>query len=210
MSKEFLPVCVENIPAELKALNQWVLWRGEQRGDRITKVPYSASGNRASSSDSDTWTDFGSAVEAYKSGAWDGIGFVFTQGGGLTGIDLDHCLDSEGKLELKTEALVNALCSYTEYSVSGKGLHVIVRGNLEKGVRTSSRSRIDIPVEIYSHGRYFTVTGRVFGGMAEIRDGQGVIDYLSGIISPGDNGKRGQPSGAKRPYLGNGELIRVC
>jgi putative DNA primase/helicase len=208
MDKEFPPVCIENIPTELKALRQWVLWRGEQRGDRMTKVPYSVAGKKASSSDRSTWTDFDSAAEASKFGSFDGIGFVFVQGGGITGIDLDHCFDPDGKLDPKTEALVNALSSYTEYSVSGKGLHIIVQGNLEKGVRTSSRSRIDIPVEVYSHGRYFTVTGRVFGDMSEIKDGQKVIDYLSTVVSPSDSEKKNQRQSAKRPYLGNDELIK--
>jgi putative DNA primase/helicase len=174
----------------------------------MTKVPYSVTGNKASSSDSNTWTDFGSAVEAYKSGSWDGIGFVFVQGGGITGIDLDHCFDSDGKLDPKTEALVNTLSSYTEYSVSGKGLHIITRGSLGKGLRTSGRSLIDIPIEMHSQGKYFTVTGRVFSGMAEIKDGQGVIDYLSSVISPSDSGKKNQCQSAKRPYLGNDELIK--
>ncbi|MDR1021235.1 MAG: hypothetical protein LBL73_10795, partial [Synergistaceae bacterium] len=160
-----MTVCFENIPGELKALRQWVLWRGERRVDRMTKVPYSVAGSKASSSDSDTWANFGSAAEAYKSGSWDGIGFVFAQGGGIAGIDLDRCFGEDGRLDPKTEAMVNALRSYTEYSASGKGLHIIALANLENGVRTSSRSMIDTPIEIYPHGRYFTVTDRVFGGM---------------------------------------------
>jgi putative DNA primase/helicase len=208
MDKKFLPVCVENVPGELKALRQWVLWRGVERDGRWTKVPYSAAGGKASSSDSDTWTDFGSASEAYKSGSWDGIGFVFAQGGDLSGIDLDRCFGEDGRLDPKTEAIVNALRSYTEYSVSGEGLHIIMRASLKNGVRTSSRSMIDTPVEIYPHGRYFTVTGRVFGGMSEIRDGQGVIDYLASVVSPSTSGQGNRHSHAGRPYLGNGELIK--
>ena len=208
MNSGFLPVCVEKIPEELKGLRQWVLWHGERRGDRWTKVPYSVAGKKASSSDSHTWTDFRSVEEAYKSGAWDGIGFVFARGGGLTGIDLDHCVGG-GELEPKAAAIVGALGSYAEYSVSGGGLHIIVRASVEQGVRTSSRSRLDIPVEIYSHGRYFTMTGSVYGKPSSIANAQNVIDYLCEVISPSAaNGKTQQGKGGKPRYLGNDELIR--
>jgi len=33
-------IIVENIPAELKALPQWLLWRLETRDGKPTKVPY--------------------------------------------------------------------------------------------------------------------------------------------------------------------------
>ena len=118
MDKKFLLVCVENIPGELKALRQWVLWRGVERGGRWTKVPYSMAGQMASSADRTTWADFDSAADGYMSGSYDGIGFVFAEGGGLVGIDLDRCL-RDGELEPKAAAIVEALSSYTEYSVSG-------------------------------------------------------------------------------------------
>jgi len=211
MNEEFLHVRVENIPGELKALRQWVLWRGEQRGDRMTKVPYSEAGNKASSSDSNTWADFGSAVEAYRSGSWDGIGFVFAQGGGITGIDLDHCVVRNGELEPKAAAIVGALDSYTEYSVSGNGLHIIVRASVEQGIRASSRSRLDIPVEIYSHGRYFTMTGSAYGEPANIAHAQNVVDYLREVISPAAaNDKTQSEKGRKPRYLGNDKLIQAA
>jgi putative DNA primase/helicase len=211
MNEGFLHARIENIPGELKALRQWVLWRGEQRGDRMTKVPYSAAGNKASSSDSNTWADFGSAAEAYRSGSWDGIGFVFVRGGGLTGIDLDHCVGQNRELEPKAAAIVSALGSYTEYSVSGSGLHVIVRASVEQGIRASSRSRLDIPVEIYSHGRYFTITGSAYGEPAGIANTQNVVDYLREVISPAAANKEKQSEeGRKLRYLGNDELIQAA
>ena len=209
MDKGFLPVCVENIPGDMKALRQWVLWRGEHRGGRWTKVPYCAAGDRASSSDSNTWADFGSAEGAYKSGTWDGIGFVFAEGGGLTGIDLDHCVNQDGELEPKAAAIVSAIGSYTEYSVSGGGLHIIARASVGQGIRASSRSRLDIPVEIYSQGRYFTMTGNLYGEAANILHAQNVIDYLREVISPAvANGNTQQGKGHKPRYLDNDELIR--
>ena len=213
MNENFLHARIENIPGELKALRQWVLWRGEQRGDRWTKVPYSAAGNKASSSDSNTWADFAGVAERYENGSFDGIGFVFAEGGGLAGIDLDHCVGKNGELEPKAVAIAVALASYTEYSVSGSGLHIIVRASVEQGIRASSRSRLDIPVEIYSHGRYFTMTVRAYGEPSSIAHAQNVVDYLCEVISPAVGSARGKTQSEKERknrYLGNDELIQAA
>jgi putative DNA primase/helicase len=208
LTRKFLPVSTQNIPDELKALQQWVLWRGVERDGRWTKIPYSVTGDKASATDGATWRDFDNASESYKNGSFDGIGFVFAQGSGLTGVDLDDCVLSDGGLEPKAAAIVNALGSYTEYSVSGSGLHIIVRASLEKGVRTSARSRIDIPVEIYPHGKYFTMTGSVYSSMKEIAEGQSVIDYLCSVVSPPAASNKPKEKKPKREYLDNDELIK--
>jgi putative DNA primase/helicase len=211
MNSAFLSVCVENIPEELKALKQWVLWRGEQRGNQTTKVPYSITCQRASSADRATWADFAGVAGRYENGTFDGIGFVFAEGGGLAGIDLDHCVGKNKELEPKAAAIVGVLNSYTEYSVSGSGLHIIVRASVEQGIRASSRSRLDIPVEIYSHGRYFTMTGSTYGEPANIVRAQNVVDYLREIISPAaSNGKTQSEKERKNRYLGNDELIQAA
>jgi putative DNA primase/helicase len=141
------------------------------------------------------------------SGSYDGIGFVFAEDGGLAGVDLDHCL-RDGELEPKAAAIAEALSSYTERSVSGTGLHVIARASLKHGIRTSSRSRIDIPVEIYSSGRYFTVTGKPYGDNPGITDGQRVIDYLSGVILPQADTKLAKGPQSKRRCLDNDGIIK--
>ncbi|MDR1482114.1 MAG: hypothetical protein LBI74_05750 [Synergistaceae bacterium] len=214
MNANFLPVVLETLPEELKNLHQWVLWRGAERGGRWTKVPYSITGQRASSTDSATWADFGSVVEHHGSGSFDGIGFVFAEGGGLAGIDLDHCVGVNGELEPKAAAIVCVLKSYTEYSVSGSGLHIIVRASVEQGIRASSRGRLDIPVEIYSSRRYFTMTGSVYGKAVNIAPAQNVVDYLCEVISPAAadsaNDKTQSEKGRKRRYLGNDELIQAA
>jgi putative DNA primase/helicase len=212
MNCEFIPVSADGISAELKALNQWVLWRAEQCGGRRTKIPYSLNGKKASTSDSATWADFANVSERYGKGYFDGIGFVFAEDDDLTGIALDHCI-CNGKLEPKAAAIVGALKSYTEYSVSGNGLHIIARASVEQGVRSSSRSRLDIPVEIYSCGRYFTVTGNAYGKPASIAYAQNVIDYLREIISPAASAscdKTQSKENRGRRYLGNGELIQAA
>jgi primase-polymerase (primpol)-like protein len=48
--KRILPLKTENIPEELKARPQWVVWRAV--GEKPDKVPYSAkTGRKASSTD---------------------------------------------------------------------------------------------------------------------------------------------------------------
>jgi hypothetical protein len=139
------------IPVELQALDQWVVWRCEVRDAKPTKVPYRpAEPNvRASTTDPATWSDYRTAAAVTDAG---GIGFVFAEGGGLAGVDLDHCI-IDGKLDARAAAIVMTLDSYTEVSPSGTGVHVIIRAELN-GTR---RRRGNF--EAYDRGRFFCVTG---------------------------------------------------
>lgn len=147
-----------NIPAELKALRQWVVYDKE-------KVPHNVENdNFASVSDPDSWSDFSTAVAA--SGKHCGIGFVFTNSDPYTFIDLD---DTEGDpvAHEKQLKIFQEFDSYAEISPSGRGLHIIVRGNVPAGRRRSH-------IEIYSSQRYATFTGNVYpqGSPRPIRDHQ--------------------------------------
>jgi len=48
--------------------------------------------------------------------------------------------------------------AYVEISQSGKGVHVIVKGQLPAGARRKG------PIESYSEGRYFAITGNIMAG----------------------------------------------
>jgi len=136
---------LENIPEELRQRPQWVVHK--------EKVPYIAGGvGRASSTDSLTWRTFEEAVQALRTGRYDGIGFVFSSGDPFAGVDLDKCRDPEtGELEEWAEKIVVAFGGYAEASPSGTGVHIIVRGKAPN----KKRGRI----EAYSSERFFTVTG---------------------------------------------------
>ena len=79
------------IPAikELSQRKQWVLHR--------QKKPITPRGQAASPTDPSTWSTFAECTQAYVDGIGDGLGFVFTAGDHYTGIDLDGCLDDEGR-----------------------------------------------------------------------------------------------------------------
>ena len=136
---------IENIPSEIKKLNQWVCWSGV---DKIPKNP--KTGGNAMSNNPDTWGTFQEAVDACEKYHFDGLGFEFANG--YFGVDLDHCLDN---LDFCDE-FVETLQSYAEISKSGTGLHIICKGVLPDGSRRRGG------VEMYSSGRYFICTGNVY------------------------------------------------
>jgi len=150
----------ENIPEELTERPQWVCWRYEMRDDKLTKVPSNPhTGDYASSTDLLTWSAFEAAVDAFRAskGFYSGIGFVFSSADSYTGIDIDNCRDPlTGEIvEWAKEILNRVQGGYIEASPSGTGLHIIVRGTVRGGGMRKG------PVEMYSRGRFFTVTGRV-------------------------------------------------
>jgi hypothetical protein len=68
----------EGIPAELRERRQWVVWRGERRDGKRTKVPYRVdTGQRASVDDPGSWASYEQA-SAFARRFNFGIGFVFT------------------------------------------------------------------------------------------------------------------------------------
>lgn len=152
-----MEVIVENIPAELKALLCWVLWRWEEREGEWTKPPYQANGTLAASTDPATWTDFETALQAYRNGGkWDGIGFTLSKDDPYTGIDWDDCILPSGEIDPVILSHIKAINSYTEISPSGKGLKTLVRGKLPAGGHHSKN------IGVFDCGRYFCITGRVF------------------------------------------------
>ncbi|MEX0418110.1 phage/plasmid primase, P4 family [Bacillus sp. C30] len=146
------------IPAELKALPQWVLWRKESRNDKSTKVPYQVTGEMAQANNRRTWSTFATAVKFYLEGDYDGIGFVFSRQDNYVGIDLDKCV-VDGKTNAFSTEIIDTLDSYTEFSPSGKGIHIIIKGNLPQSVLGTGRKNTKHGLEIYSYGRFFTFTG---------------------------------------------------
>ena len=147
---------IDNIPAELKELPQWVCVNA---GDKIPKNP--ANGKNAKANDPKTWGTFAQAVKACDTFGFDFIGFEFTVKSGFFGVDLDHCMDNTDFVD----EFVETLQSYAEISRSGTGVHIICKGKLPEGSRRKGG------VEMYSEGRYFICTGDVYNAnYTEIRD----------------------------------------
>ena len=159
----------ENVPGELQSFAQWVLWRYEQRGGKLTKVPCQPDGTRASVTDPQTWAPFDYVQTAYETSkeqiingrvcTFHGVGFVLTATDPFVGFDFDHCLDEHFNVsDPRVANYVARLNSYTEITPSGTGLRVIVRAKLPPIGRKNG------PFECYDDKRFVTITGTIFPG----------------------------------------------
>lgn len=162
------------VPEELKSLPQWVgfLMTSAKNG-RTTKKPVDPQTlYGASSTNPATWGSFDQALSVVgrqcrvgqDSGTVNGIGFVFAPP--YCGIDIDHCIDKDtGEVNPQALEIVRAMDSYTEYSPSGTGLHIIYKGSVHSDWKRKKADALGdgIDLEMYQHGRYFTVTGNAFG-----------------------------------------------
>ena len=183
----------ESIPQELKNLPNWICWKAvpqPRRANRtfaqlpqepartpatkgsmddpehIGKIPINPrTGGKAQSNNPDTWTDFDTALKASEQHS--GIGFMFGNspffGVDIDGIEPDIREFLDGGNGIVSE-FIHALRSYAELSPSGKGIHIICRGELPKGARRRGN------VEMYDSGRFFTVTGNNIGEYTAVED----------------------------------------
>lgn len=171
----------QDIPAELKALPNWVMHK-----NKAPKNPINGKGAMANKAS--TWTTFDVAIDALDSGEYDGLGFQFGESGdnlsGYFGVDLDDVIDGNGTLDEKARQIVQTLNSYTEISLSGHGLHIICKGSLP----ACGKSKMGTTpiVEMYDRTHYFTVTGKPYGSARPIADrtSEGVIIYETYIKRP--------------------------
>lgn len=165
MTKHYSPPLLAAIPETLRSIDQWVVWNA-------TKKP----GGRKGSKDWDApenWFTFAEASARYLKGSVGdlrGVGFVLAGTHDLVGVDLDKCVDEDvldGTLTVKPWALetVSELPGYWEISPSGTGLRGFFRA---PGVAIPTGSKKVGSREIYTTGRYLTVTGRAYGAAADI------------------------------------------
>lgn len=132
-------------PEGLRDRARWVRCEG--------KVPVGREGWRLKWLDESNWLSLNGVL---ASGWGDGFGFVLGDGVGV--IDLDDCVDGEGRLsELAVSVLGENPGAWVELSVSGRGLHVW--GLLPEAVGARGKGW-----EVYSRARFVRCTGVTFRG----------------------------------------------
>jgi putative DNA primase/helicase len=193
----------DSIPAELKQLSQWVLWRfSKNEKGELTKKPYQTTGNLAKTNDKTTWTSITNVLLKAKN--FDGIGFVFTENDDLVGIDLDKCVNN-GVIEAWALEIIKVFENcYVEFSVSGKGIHIIFKGKIPD-ISDKRKGQI----EIYDQGRYFCMTGNVYNGMNQIIEFPNLSGWLKSIGFIKENGNKPKLQSSP-PSLTNDQIIQLA
>lgn len=193
------------IPEELKNCNNWVCYMrimDENKG-KYSKIPVDPKTLRgAKSNDPTTWDSYENATmrlgkQATVKTKVDGqdkiitslvcgLGFMFSNSE-YFGIDLDDCDNEKGRALIKE--FTQTLESYTEYSPSGKGIHIICKGHLPNGAKRKGN------IEMYESGRFFTMTGNIYQNYTEISD---CTEKVKQLHQKYLNDKKGQNIANKR------------
>jgi primase-polymerase (primpol)-like protein len=162
-----IPHNLDSIPAELRALPQWVCWRLVTTAayDRVPINP--ATGKRAVLKFPSTWGTFDAAVAACSRRNCNGIGFVFTADDDFFCVQLRASWLTDNRELYEWDAEVVAkLQSYTEVSPFGLGATIIARGKLfvrrisESLAKYESFRKCMPKIIIYDRTQFLCVTGQ--------------------------------------------------
>lgn len=178
-----------NIPELLKKERRFVCH------DKAKRPINPLTGRYAKVTDSSTWGNFDEAVACIGKNGIAGIGFVL--GEEFVGVDMDTCIDNvNGQISDEALGIISILDSYTEVSISGMGVHTIIKAqNLilpfnKKKMQSNGIIRPDIDyitgkqkldknsnlkyknpeIEIYDKNRYFILTGNVYGDYNQVNE----------------------------------------
>ena len=152
---------------ELKQKQQWINWKYDKNKG---KVPYDYKGNPIGTSNKykNNWCNYKTANESINIHNFNGMGILLKNG--LCGIDIDHKDINDNMVQ----DIINLMDTYTEFSPSGKGFHLLFTVDVTKlptTINESGSKKLDnkyyqknsiIDVECYISNltnRYLTYTG---------------------------------------------------
>lgn len=224
---------LRNIPEELKAVPHWVTRGISGGGAADRKKPYNPNTNApARVNNPNTWATFEACEKAVRRARYSGLGFVFT--GDYLVIDLDNVIDARGNVLRDAARIIEAVDSYTEKSLSGRGFHIIAhKPPFEIGVNRASfaldeatlarftREELDRAtgelrekrpgIEFYDSGRYMALTGDVYQGRDTIREAPEALErvYSAYVADARATQAPTAPRAERYATCGNLETVRA-
>lgn len=152
----------------LRTEKRWLYWQHvTDKNGRPTKVPKRLNGANASSTDPNSWETFDRLIPIPPQMA--GVGIAL--GGGLIGVDMDACLN-DGQLEPWANEVLEQLSTYAEVSPSEAGIKLLLKvdGTFTQSASVKWGDPVVMPdgstkhreLAVFSSGRYFTVTEKIW------------------------------------------------
>ena len=158
--------------SEIKKYPNWVAYRldwSEKKGKFEKRPVNPMTGDFARANDSATWGSYDDAAAAVEKFGANGVGFEFSSP--FAGIDLDNCIDDNGNLKDWAADVIRTMDSYTEFSPSGHGLHILFKGEILKEFTDLGKQGTKVgDIELYYGRRFFTVTERSYGEVKPIQE----------------------------------------
>lgn len=152
-----------HVPEPIRDDEAYIVWRFEARFDgdpKPLKVPYWHTGARRHGKQGDP-RDIAQLVsaavarEAAARKGFDGIGRAMLPGRDIVAVDVDGCVQPDGSLPPEIERICAR--TYAEYSPSGKGVRILLRGDL--GNHKSLGIEHPYGLEVFSSSGFVTLTG---------------------------------------------------
>ena len=194
--------------APLTEREQWAVWRWTQKPDGSwQKPPYQARDpqRHASTNNSDTWTDFATALAAVKAGHADGLTYVLTADDPYAAIDLDHCRDTLGGIDIWAQLfLERGRDTYSEVTPSGAGCRI---WGLASGMKLHRKFDLvidDKPIaaELFRcTNKALTITGYALDTLRELTNIDKLLDWA---VAWGE--RRRAAATSAEPVNGNGSF----
>lgn len=173
-----------NIPQELKERSQW-LWfkiyhnKDKNGNSKIIKIPISPITFESNEwNKRENWADFATALACLEKSGCDGLSFILSEDDPFVCIDLDNVEENVLKM-----FQVDFRHTYKEISQSGKGVHIFVRGQIEKNFNNQIEK-----VEMYQENRCIAMTGNIeqFGNSG-VQKVQNELDKYYKLFAPKDS-----------------------
>lgn len=195
--QDVLPVNKDGIPAILKTVPRWILWKkGNQTSEsKYQKLPSNKYGYTSSALDEKNWLAFPDVIEGYEGGGFSGIGFVLIGEKApyddteedlyLVGIDIDGCVDNEEIINDDVKKIINDFPIYWEFSPSGLGVRGFFLSDTEIKNKNKNGS------EIYISKRFLTITGHGQGELKKLNKSE--INNLISALFPGNPDETNYP-----------------
>lgn len=177
------------VPAELKLNSRWVVWAliQDKENEKPVKTPVTVNANgqviKSNGQNERYQYSFEYALNIYNRypGVIAGLGYVLSKDDPYVFIDLDNIVDDDVRLEY-----VNGIDTWMEHSQSGRGLHILVKGAIDKSYNSCG-------IELYGHARFIAFTGdRIENKSDAIADGRALLAKLVTVCKNNDDAGLGR------------------